>query len=71
MESWFSMKNSLPLVIIGLMVGGIVGFLGSQAMKEKELGLIQSIDDRYEKVLLLVSIVAVLLIGLGVVILGK
>lgn len=65
------MKNSLPLVIIGLMVGGIVGFLGSQAMKEKELGLIQSIDDRYEKVLLLVSIVAVLLIVLGVVILGK
>tara|TARA_Y100001973_G_C5207316_1_gene342520 strand:- start:6361 stop:6558 length:198 start_codon:yes stop_codon:yes gene_type:complete len=65
------MKNSLPLVIIGLMVGGIVGFLGSQAMKEKELGLIQSIDDRYEKVLLLVSLVAVLLIVLGVVILGK
>ena len=65
------MKNSLPLVIIGLMVGGIVGFLGSQAMKEKELGLIQSIDDRYEKVFLLVSIVAVLLIVLGVVILGK
>ena len=65
------MKNSLPLVIIGLMVGGIVGFLGSQAMQEKELGLIQSIDDRYEKVLLLVSIVAVLLIVLGVVILGK
>ena len=59
------------LVIIGLMVGGIVGFLGSQAMKEKELGLIQSIDDRYEKVLLLVSLVAVLLIVLGVVILGK
>jgi hypothetical protein len=53
------------------MVGGIVGFLGSQAMKEKELGLIQSIDDRYEKVLLLVSLVAVLLIVLGVVILGK
>ena len=65
------MKNSLPLVIIGLMVGGIVGFLGSQAMKEKELGLIQSIDDRYEKVLHLVTIVAVLLIVLGVVILGK
>ena len=64
-------KNSLPIVIIGILVGGVVGFLGSQAMKGKELGLIESIDDRYEKVLGLVIIVAVLLIILGVIIVVK
>ncbi len=65
------MKNNLPIVLLGVLVGSIVGFIGSQTMKDKEHDLIYSINDKYEKVLVLVIIVAVLLVVLGVMIYGK
>ena len=65
------MKNNLPIVMLGVLVGSIVGFIGSQTMKDKEDDLIYSINDKYEKVLVLVVIVAVLLVVLGVMIYGK
>lgn len=65
------MKNNLPIVMLGVLVGSIVGFIASQTVKDKEDDLIWSINDRYEKVLGLVAIVAILLVILGVMIYGK
>ncbi len=56
------MKNNLPIVLLGVLVGSIVGFIASQTVKGKEDDLIWSINDSYEKVLVLVAIVAVILV---------
>ena len=62
------MKNNLPVAVLGLVVGSIMGYLISQVVKTKEDDLIWNINDRYEKVLLLVSIVVILLMVLVVVV---
>lgn len=63
-----TMKNNLPVALLGVIVGSIIGYLTSQVVKTKEDDLIWNINDRYEKVLLLVSIVVVLLLVLVVVV---
>tara|TARA_R100000353_G_C6500230_1_gene194024 strand:- start:83 stop:280 length:198 start_codon:yes stop_codon:yes gene_type:complete len=65
------MKNNLPVIMLGVILGGIAGFVGSQVLKSKEDDLIWSINNRYEKVLLLVSIVVVLLLVLVVVVYAR
>ena len=65
------MKNNLPVAVLGVVVGSIIGYLTSQVVKTKEDDLIWNINDRYEKVLLLVSIVVVLLLVLVVVVYAR
>ncbi len=65
------MKNNLPVAMLGVIVGSIIGYLTSQVVKTKEDDLIWNINDRYEKVLLLVSIVVVLLLVLVVVVYAR
>jgi len=62
------MKNNLPVAVIGILIGGVLGYLSSHLVKNKEDDLIWNINDRYEKVLLLVSVVVVLLLVLVVVV---
>lgn len=66
-----TMKNNLPVALLGVIVGSIIGYLTSQVVKTKEDDLIWNINDRYEKVLLLVSIVVVLLLVLVVVVYAR
>tara|TARA_R100000353_G_scaffold170323_1_gene133941 strand:+ start:129 stop:326 length:198 start_codon:yes stop_codon:yes gene_type:complete len=65
------MRNNLPVALLGVIVGSVIGYLTSQVVKTKEDDLIWNINDRYEKVLLLVSIVVVLLLVLVVVVYAR
>lgn len=66
-----TMRNNLPVALLGVIVGSVIGYLTSQVVKTKEDDLIWNINDRYEKVLLLVSIVVVLLLVLVVVVYAR
>ena len=65
------MRNNLPVALLGVLVGSVIGYLTSQVVKTKEDDLIWNINDRYEKVLLLVSVVVVLLLVLVVVVYAR
>jgi len=60
------MKNNLPIALTFVVVGGLIGFLSSSLIRQKEVSLISEINDKYDKILILGVILCLSCIVLGV-----